>query len=411
MTPVLKSRNNGSRAGKKVLFPLTVSLAVNAVLLFVFLHQRAGLRAPVIPLQRAAPAPELIVREAPNVPLDAHTWTALTTGSDEDMVARLKQEGFPPNLIWRVASARISDKYRSRRQALLKDRSVRYWRESFSGAMSQPTMDKETRAKMREIEKEQAAELDKLVGSERPTDTGMALRWEKELYGDLPPNAARTIQAIDKDYRELQLQVQAETGGISFPEDQQKFDYLEKERLADLAKNLTPEEFRAYELRASETALGLKSQLEIFDPTEAEYQAIFQAQRAFESKYDLNALSGDEARELREAEMRKVLSPERFEDYKVKTSGSYRPVRDLVNQLRLPEETISKVIHLQQETILQANQLRADPSLTTQQRNERLNVLSQNASATLKTTFGEDGFLTYKMTAGRWIKNVQPQGP
>jgi len=56
--------------------------------------------------------------------------------------------------------------------------------------------------------------------------------------------------------------------------------------MADIAKILTPEEFAAYELRASSTANALRFQLETFKANEEEYKALFAINKALRHKVE-----------------------------------------------------------------------------------------------------------------------------
>ena len=57
---------------------------------------------------------------------------------------------------------------------------------------------------------------------------------------------------------------------------------MEKEKLADMAAVLSPEELAQYELRNSPTARTLMNNIRNVDITEAEYARLYQAQKAFE---------------------------------------------------------------------------------------------------------------------------------
>jgi hypothetical protein len=381
------------------------SLAVNAALAAVLVVRNHGGSAVTETKAEVSQANSGKADPAPGS--DAFMWENLNQGSDQELVERFRAEGFPQEVIRRVAMARIDERFAARRRALtVRAGPTPYWRASYNIYDPADREDAGLRVERRELNREYAAAIEQLLGDYYSEYERARHRRD---YGDLPSEKVRQLEEINKDYNELRGRVSEAIKGVEFPEDRAQLEYLAQERRNDLALVLTPEELEAYDLRASDTARSLRSQLANFDPSEDEYRAIFKVQEMLDRQSATVGLSVDESRRMREAQIKTVLSPDRFVDYRVKTSGSYRPVRDLVANLNLPTETIAQVIGFQHDITLRSDTVRNDTTLTTEQRNAQLLVLSQEATAKLTTALGPAGFESYQYIGRGWLGRLQPK--
>jgi hypothetical protein len=341
----------------------------------------------------------------------ALNWERLFRGNETDVVNRLRAEGFPPRIIRMLARMKLDERFAARRAELAEGGRVsRYWRDSLYGIGPAARLDPKQRAQRRALEDEYAQALKQLLGSD-PEMSEFEAQRTRRLYGDLPPEKIRQFEAINKDYEELAAEVRGETLGVVFPEDEAQLELLEKERQADLARMLSPEELEEYELRASRTASGLRSQLAAFDPSEAEFRALFQVQQAYEERYKGRTLTADESREAREAMVAEVLSPERFEEYRVTTAGAYQPLSNLVSQLKLPTQTVSEVLGVQWDITRRATAVRNDAALTTTQREAQLAALARDATDRLTKSLGAEGYQHYRASIANWLRQLPPPAP
>jgi hypothetical protein len=377
------------------------SLSLNAALAAVLVVRYATAETISQPKVEEATAPTVVNRE----PVASLSWQELAQTGDQELVARLRSEGFPADVIRRVVMARLDERFAARRRAFAAKIGPRpYWK-GYSGPYSDALLDPELLAQRRALQKEYTDALQQVIGTYY---SEYEMLWLRREYGDLPAAKISLVAAINNDYQELQSRVRGAIKLVEFPEDRLQLEYLETERRRDLAQILTPEEMMEYDFRASPTARNLHSQLASFEPSEAEYRAIFQAERAFEQQMGDRSLEADETRRLRHAQVQAVLSPERFADYKVKTSGSYRPLLALVTDLKLPETAIASAIGIQHDITLRADILRNDPSLANDQRNAQLAALSREATQRLTAVLGQDGFDSYRNIGNGWIGRLQP---
>jgi hypothetical protein len=368
------------------------SLSLNAAFAAVLAIRYTTAGTIPQPKVEEATAPTVLNRE----PVASLSWQELAQTGDQELVARLRSEGFPADVIRRVVMARLDERFAARRRALAAKTPPRpYWKAAHYGPYSDAPLDPELMAQRRALQREYADALQQLVGTYYSEFEMVRLRRD---YGDLPAAKISEIEAINKDYQELQSRVRGAIKLVEFPEDRLQLEYLETERRRDLAQILTSEEMVEYDFRASPTARNLQ----------AEYRAIFQAGRAFEQQMGDRSLEADETRRLRHAQVEAVLSPERFADYKVKTSGSYRPLVALVSDLKLPETAIASAIGIQHNITLRADTVRNDPSLASHQRNAQLAALSQEAIQRLTAVLGQEGFDRYRYIGNGWLGRLQP---
>lgn len=371
---------------------LAATLLCNAVLVAVILFNR-----PTTPsaaqasgnTQNATPAQSLA--------------QLLASPDTRAIIDRLRDEGFPPSMIRSIATLRLNKEFAERRAALINP--TPYWRNSYypSGEARQ---DPKLLAERRALEDEYRAALKELTGGM----PGERSAYERRAYGTLSDDKVAKIQAVSNDYATLRMQLQAEMKGVTFPDDKSQLELLEKEQRADLEKILTPAELRDYDLRSSPAARTVRNQLRFFSPSEAEYAALYDVQAAIDQHTANANLTADELRTLRESQIKTALPPERYEEYRIKTSGSYETVQTLVERLSLPAQTTNAVVGLQVTVVDQSALIRADTSLTSEQRDAQLAALAQESTNKLKTSLGEEGFNNYSKTAAAgWLQKLTPK--
>jgi hypothetical protein len=362
--------------------------------------------APVAPVAKPAGKPAALTSITPE------TWAALYEGSDLDVLTRLRAEGFPGSIVRALAALKLRERFAERLAALSGGQHVPpYWRGQLYDGSSSPPRDPEARAKLRALNNEMAAAYQELFENEELGIDERLQAGRRRQYGDLPADKIRQIAAINKDYGELRSQVREETQGIVFPEDQARIDLIEQERRADLERTLTPEELEKYDLRTSPAAMQVRNQLVAFDPSEAEFLALYQVQREYDQRYKGQTLTADESREYRETMVAAVLSPERFADYQITTAGAYRDLSSLVKEYQLPTTAIGEVLGVQRDIARRAGTVRNDATLTTVQRDAQLGALAAEATTKLTATLGEEGFKNYRGRIGGWLQQLPPPVP
>jgi hypothetical protein len=222
----------------------------------------------------------------------------------------------------------------------------------------------------------------------------------------------RALAIIEADYRELLMKTATiRTRRPGEEEDKQQKDYelLQKEKEADIARLLSPEEYAEYELRSSALASRLQEHLERFQPTEAEYKTLFAIQKTFDAKLKDANLSG-EARDALQREMTAqvvaALGSDRAQDYEEIQHEEDQTAR-VVARLGLPARVATQVRSLQKEYVQRGTTVRSDAQLLPAERTAQLAALAQEARARLSAALGVEGFEAYSDLKGDWLRALE----
>lgn len=381
---------------------LVASLAVNAAVLTLYFKQAsgapsAGSRAAAALAEKSA-GPTASGASVPAAASDAasdtaaqtaqlaKSWAELQGGDLNTLVARLKAAGFSTSMIRAIVFAQVNEQFAARRKELVGNQTEQpFWKNQRSGMMDPKIM-----TALRDLGKEQMALMKTLLGPEGMPGNDEMNAWQRRQFGNLAPEKLTQLQSINTDYSELQQEIMQKANGVMLPEDREKLAYLEKEKLADIAKTLTPQEFEEFQLRSSNTANQLRGQLGSFNTTEAEFRALYKAAAAIEEKYRTAGTRNPSDYQSRQADMlaqaKAALTPERFAAYNLATDPQSRQVSSLVARLELPPATTQQVVSLQQDFQNRQRALMTNRELTPANRTAQQAALLQEATAKLSTT-------------------------
>lgn len=338
--------------------------------------------------------------------------------ADENLVAQLRTEGFPENVIRIIVADRLYKEFAPRRKALIpKPKPKSFWEYNFDHNNTRQPISEEASARQIELNKEYNDTLRTLLGLvDEPPSTIPALFSDPEkqqranTYGDLSEEKIMKIETIRKDYNVLRDKINKAMNGIRFPDDAEQLAFLDQEQRADIANILTPDELYEYELRTSERASSVKKQIQHFFATEEEYKNLYAVQHVFDEKYANVALTPEQARTLREEMAKAVLSAERYNEYVVTTAEDYFDIKYLVEYGKLPAETIASVINIQRDITNRADAIRRDATIIPADRDAQLAALGEEAKAKLRPVLGEKAYPNYTSgETGKWINKLTPK--
>ncbi len=378
---------------------------------------------PAAPAPAAAPsantAPEPATPPAPvdplTQPVTAETWPAITALSDADYLQRLKREGMSPLMIRSLLHTRIAARYADRLKALESTGKDEYWRRSFRFPGSQSGLSAEARRERRALHREMGDELKAAMGD----DFEFVLPFERSRrernFGNLPADKIAQIEAISADYQDLRSAVSEQTQGVTLPEDRAQLRLLEEEQRADLAAVLTPEELLEYDLRNSPAAMRTRSLLAYFDPSEEEVRALAQQRLAFDRQFGGNYLSEEEQARKRTAEagllaqVRAVLSPERFAEYELVANEDFRNTVTTLSRFNFDQTVAREVFQLRRDITARAAAIEAQSLYTPEQRAAELAALYREASSALTTRLGPEAYTNFERQGpGNWLRKLKP---
>jgi hypothetical protein len=435
MAPAVASACSGR--AKTIIVPFT-SMKISSVALAVSVVVNLGLLAVVLNTPKSAGVPDAANSRnrsvAPLTPattdaavlatppvagvgirtpsVDEGIWSLIRTDDLEELVRRLKAAGFPPAAIQAIVYEQVRERFQPRMAEILgRQQDVPYWK-----APNQAYYDPKNTEKLNALYEERDAVMKKLFGPAYWEAGETDPKVTERRYGNLSPEKIAGIQAIVSDYQELFVRESRKRSGPPSPAEQQKWITLQKEEAADIAKLLTPDELFEYELRSSTEASRLLSQTKIFQPTEAEFRALFPLYRAMgESlREQTTATPGDPAAVQRAEEqlhvkIKELLGPERFADYLQAKDPASEKLNRIVQRLELPLSAATAVVAVQKEVTQRADAVKSDRSLTPAQRQEQLSALAEEATTRITGTLGERGFGAYQQYSGKWLQALQPK--
>lgn len=340
----------------------------------------------------------------PSLEAEWQALTMATNGDDQAYVARLRAEGFPAHVVRAFAKAELLERFAEQRRVIKKATGLDdYWRSYSARYRSNP----EAKAALRALDRQQDDLLRQLLGADAlsPLETARLSR----QFGDLPPDKLHQLQLVRRDYADMVQQIRQSASGLQLNEDRDKITFLNKERDADIAALLTPEEFTAYQLRESSTAFNVQWKIRAFDATEEEYKALYSLQKSFEDQTKVATPEGKKAAEQQLTKnIEATLGLERYADYKIVTDASFNGVIEVTNNQDLPPNVAKDAVAYKLDAIQRWIAIKQDPSLTQANRDLKIAALVSEAKATLTQKLGPAGFVEYckNSNISSWIDNV-----
>jgi hypothetical protein len=352
------------------------------------------------------PAPPRVAKNPPA--RTAAAWSALHSSDPAILIARLRAAGFPAALIRALVSAEVSERYDSEIRRLRDpDPDAPFWKLQTNFFMSGDRLFEE----LNRLYRERTRALRDLFKDDffASSETTTA---QRRQFGGLAPAKIDALQRIEDDYADMMAAVRAESRGLLLPEDREKLALLQREKKADLAALLSPQEIENYELRASQTANLLRSRLSGFEPTESEFRALYQAQLDLNEKFQggFTAIDYQTRQELQEAHfarLRAALGESRYADYIRETSSEFEQLTRLSRRDNLPRETTLRAYDLRHGIAAESNQIFDHPTLSPEAKREALRNLAATARIQIISTLGPAAGPEFVRIANQWINTVE----
>jgi len=342
----------------------------------------------------------------------APLWEKLRAG-DSSVVAGLRAAGWPEDAIRTLVITQVTEQFRARARALRPDLAkAEYWKQNPYGNLWTP----ESMKAFRDLGREQKALVKSLLGTDYvPPDYADNIA---RRYGGLPitPDQAEAIQMVEEDYRILSAEIRGPGGMIGntlLSEDREKLAFLEKEKTADLAKILPPELLLDFELRNSPVASSLRNQLTAFSPTEEEFRQLFAIQKTADEAAGYT-MGGSQAARLKsqseaDAQIKQILSPERYADYTRSKNYEYRQLYQLATRLQLPKENAAAAYDLKADYDKRLREIprKPDPENKKAAAEARAALVAETEEQ-LIGLLGQRGYDAIKSSGATWISRLSP---
>lgn len=346
----------------------------------------------------------------------AKVWSALRADDLRTMVARLREAGFPATIIRGIVNAEVQAQFSARMRAISRVvEETPYWRPPLTRSSNNPKLFEERQ----QIYRDRAKLLRELLGPNIYEDTTIdPSAAQRRMYGDLPQSKIDMIQRINEDYAEMTAQVRAAAQGITLPEDREKMALLEREKRADLAALLTPEELENYEMRSSTTAMRLRSTMTYMNATEAEFRTIFRIQHEYESRLYPPSTGGltmytSEMAQQRQAatnemnaRIRAALGEARGTDFIRASNYDFQQMAQLAQRENRPMSDVARAYDLRESATKESARIGGDAALSPEQKRLALRSLAQNTKAQLSAALGPTAAETYAKSA-MWLQAIE----
>ena len=408
---------------------LFVSLLANGALVVGLIRSRSPVKSPLEPppVQSSNPSSEGSIQQVlPGSVLTSsgqsaiadsrlHSssptlWSLLHTDDFGVFKRKLEAAGFPPREIRALLAAAIGARDKMRRDALLGNSDdTPYWQtRSFP---SDPAL----QAKFFALSQESAALVSRYIdGTDALAEDDAALTLAQRRYGNLSLDKLQQLRALEWSVQSKQMAIYQSELADRSPEAQKAravaMKSLDDEKMAVVARLLTPDELEQFELRNSELSNGMRQQLENFQPTEAEFKALYTINRKMRSLYATTASTPAEMSAVREqwsAQIQQALSPERYADHQAVENAGSDKLGKLITRLELPPSTIGKVNAVRDDIMTRAKAINNDDNLPTAQRDARFAALAAEANEKLTSTLGARGYEAYVDLKGDWIRALK----
>src|ERR1051325_1909140 len=326
------------------------------------------------------------------------SWASIESTNYTVYIKNLRDIGCPEETVRDIILTDISKLYAKRRAALRAQlQPYRFW-QTGDALQNDYSSNPELQRHLQEREREQRALVKQFLNVDYRAE--MSRYWVDEnynerMYGFLPEEKQDQLKGLQSKYDELEQEIYTRSKGMLLDEDQEQLRRLEKQREAELAQILTPEELEEYELRNSNTANSMRAQMTGFQPSEEEFRKIFRIQKIFDNEFnqafdvtddaqaEVKARAQQQAQDALNDEVKKILANSRFEDYQRAQDPDYRTLAQVADRLDLSRDVVNRVYGMKQEAERQKAALEANPNLTFEQRQAALTLIARETEKTV----------------------------
>jgi len=240
-----------------------------------------------------------------------------------------------------------------------------------------------------------------------------------EMLSFLPPEKQSRVMELEQQYAaKLAKSMQ---GGLPDGEDLAAIGRIQKEKLAELAKVLTPTELEDYELRTSQTAMMMRFQLDGSDATEREFRDVFRLQKKSDEENGPFALDTADSGSVQQREaaqqqlneqIKQLLGESRYREYERAQDWAYKSALKVAERQGLGVEAAPQVWDFKQAAEAQAGQVRDNAALSDEQRKLTLRAIQTEAQRAVAGALGAPGFTAYqKQMGGNWLRGLDALTP
>ena len=398
---------------------LILSLCANLALAGYLVYQGRGKTSAT-----TEPSPEKKAGAAPAAPSAAKTdgksvtvtvpsaaldWRIVESEDYKKYIANLRAIGCPEETIRDIITADVNKLFEQRkRQVTGTTNRFEFWK---TGTFFADMFNEEKLNKHRELAKEKRDLLKELLGvdiAEKPDLMGGMNPYET-LLDFLPAEKQNALMEHEQSFAAKMMKRLKDAQNN--PEVMRE---IMKEKDAELAKVLTPQEKEEYDLRMSQTAMMMRMQMSEFQPNEQEFRDIFKLRKEFENEFGMLGMQSnkpeerakrDSAQKDLDQNIKNVLGDDRYREYKYDQDFSRSSLKDVVKEFNVPKDQAFKVFDIKSAAQEQAANIRKDQSLTPEQRQSALQAIQQETRNAVGQVLGSAAGEAY-FNKGSWLKDL-----
>lgn len=404
---------------------LLLNLAVFAgILLYVF---RAQIASPIPETERATNSVASTRPHPPAAPPEASVvvvtnqvqWSQLESEDYKTYIARLRAIGCPEQTLRDIIIADLDKLLAPELVAAAGRRAdLKYWH-SEEEEMLNDVDPHEVFQKQRVIEKRKREIIRELMNvdlfRERMKSSGQEDYYERRLSflsEDRRTQVRELLERFDEAEQKIRDTDTADATALSAA-DRSTLRLLRQQRESELEALLTPQEKQQYELWLSPVANEVRHALYGMNASEQEFQVIYQARKAFEDVWgprDPDLLDPathqqmDQAKAVMEGQILQGLGEQRYAEYERGEDDDFHLLSALVTRFKLPREKAGEVYGYKTVALNYKSQIRSDPNLTTQQREDAVKAITEETKNSVRGLLGVKAFNYYLRSGqGKWI--------
>ncbi len=422
---------------------IIVSLAVNLMLAALLYHQRSGATAKTgeTATENSAAATGSETATAENTAggqtenstvtvAGKFSWRDLQAEELKAYISKLRAANCPEMTLQDLILAEVNRRFAAKTRALWNDPELLaqndYWKPY------QRKQDPEKAKKNRErykanlmAQKEKSALIVELFGfdvekqrmKEEGYDPDSNWNYATGNLSFLPESKRAPVEKYLEAFQDKMQDFYARVSGSWDADARAESKKLEAEKIAGLAQFLTPPELREYELRNSQMASQISSDLHGVDLTRAQYEALFDLHKKYgDSVYNYGDANNDEVARKKieqnqkalKAEVADALGEQKFAELDRAQDYQYQQLRSLAKRNDLPADTAPKIYDFKQAAEKAVEALKANQDLTTEARQAALTQIRVETEQSVSAALGDKIFKRYQNNGGWWINQLGP---
>lgn len=410
---------------------IALSLLANVALAFKWWQSRPTATAPVA--SAAAPAvqpaakpaasrvrePELAKAAAAAKPSSAKpAWSQFFSAADlKGSITRLRAAGCPEETIQDLMVAEVTRLFADRRKVALAGMSssnvAEYWKASDYNSPES----RERQKKYRELEREASALLVELLGfdpQKKLREDSIGFDYYERQVSFVPAEKREQLRRFLDEFGEKEQEHYSRNRGTFDAQERAERKEMQEEKKRGLAVFLTPEEVRQWELRSSQMASQLQSEITTMSLTQAQYEALFAVRSKVGDAINFWGDQADDPKARERSEQAKkqlqegikaTLGEELAREWELSRNFDYKQLFSMAKAENLPADTAKKVYGYKEQAEAKAKEVRAMTDLSREQQQQTLTALRTETENAMKATLGDTLYNRYKSRA-YWLNSI-----